>query len=359
MALAEAIIDSINRIQNDPKFTSLVSSKTFGYEIHDSCNDPVIERDIAYQFNKIALNYAQNKTASRPVDIVISSFGQGSIKALDILNIENIPQISYSKTNVKLIKEPNQNENSVKRLISSYPEDTGQIEAVIDLIKRFKFQYVYAIFSGEYQSNKGREMFRDEMKKQGICETSFSINEMNIPEIVTKLKSNTLINVLVIHCSPDFEIKLLFELERQSLTRFIIISTTNWLKSESILKKFPQVTEGMMYLENIKSVEEVQKHYKNIKRPYAERDWVKRLYNYNGGSETCLLSDVRDSTTEACWSAEDRVRQQLQSVAKKSVYAYQAVYTIAHALLKGRFVNSIASLDENIVITTGIRGYRT
>lgn len=337
--MTEAIVYALENIERDSQFTSLLSTKKLGYQIRDSCGDPVIEREIAYEFNEVALNYARNNSSGkRPVDIVISSFDGDSIKVLHILNIENIPQISFSKNNLKLLQDSTVDDNTVQNLISTYPENVMKIKAMVEIIEQFDFQYVYGVFSPDYQSKKAKDLLGELLQKRSRCETSFILNgESDIPKVVSELKTNDLITVLVIHCDKELEQKLLKALFDKSLSRFVILSTQDWSKSESSLKKFGPLVDGMLYLVQQQNIENFESRFKGILRPYNTRDWARRLYYFLGGTDVCMSVTVRDAGSEPCFNAEEQVKIELSNVASKAVYAYYSVYTIAHALLKGMF----------------------
>lgn len=349
VALAEAINEALVRIGSDTQFTSLLSTKTLGYAIRDSCGDPIKEREIAYKFNDIALTYAKNKSAEKPVDIVISSFDKESIKALHLLNIENIPQISYSKNNAKLMQDSTVDAIAIENLISTYPENTMKINAIVDIIQEFAFQYIYAVLSDDYQGKKAMNVLDSELTKNAKCQSSYLANDGNIATVVANLKKNPLIKVVAVHCNKDMELKLYEQMKSEKMNDFIILTTQDWSKDESSLTPYKSVVDGMIYLQQEKDIRNFKNHLQGLLRPYKNRGWVKALYTSFGGTGGCLGATDRKPENEACFKAEKDVIAELSKAAEMSVYALDAVYTIAHGLLKGsNLVEAVKGLNFKI-----------
>ena len=141
----------------------------------------------------------------KPVDIVLSAFNVDSVKALHLLNVESIPQISYSKNNAKLMQKSNNEKLAVENLISVYPENKMAIQVVIDMIDELKLQYVHAVFSDDYQGIQASDLLKNSVKSGTNCINSFVLTDASIDSTVNKIKQNPLIRVIVVHCSKDID----------------------------------------------------------------------------------------------------------------------------------------------------------
>lgn len=335
VALAESIDFALTRIRTTSKFTSLLSTKSMGYAIRDGCGDPVVQKKVAYEFNAAALAYARNETQKKPVDIVLSSFDVPSISLLHLLNVENILQISYSKDNAKLAQKTAAQKYAVENLISVYPENTNRAQVAVDLIKEFQFQYVFGVFSDDYQGREASKLLKASLGPLDVCDESFVIDDSNIKATVTSIAKNKMIKAVLVHCSKDVEKKLYQELVDRNMTHLIIFSTQDWSASEADLQKYSSAIEGMIFIKEEKDAKNFEGHMKGLLRPYTNHPWVKELYNGQGGDDSCIGARTRDATTEKCFKAEESVSIELAKASGAAVYGFEAIFTIAEGLLKG------------------------
>jgi len=325
----------LDQISVDSNFQSLHSTTSLGYAIRDSCSDVAVERKIAYEFNKVALAHANNKSNPKPVDIVLSSFNLESIKVLHLLNFESIPQISYSKDNAKLMQVSNYDKLAVESLISVYPENTVAIEVVVALIKELQFQYIYSVISDDFQGKEASNLLSSSLNTTTTCQKIFTLTEDTIPKVINEIKKNAKIRVIVAHCSKNIEEKFYQSLLDNDLNNFIILSTQDWSKDESSLWPFNAVLQGMIYIKQENHIGKFEEYMKSISRPYESRPWVKELYKYQGGTDACIAATTNTSSTKKCFKAEIEVQMELSKQAPTSLFSYEAGFTIANGLLKG------------------------
>jgi len=319
-AHAEAIKLAVDQISASSRFTSLISSTSIGYNIRDSCSDSVVERKVIYEFNKAALAYATNSSAPKPVDIVLSAFNLDSVNSLNLLNVESIPQISYSKDNAKLMQVTSAQGLAVQNLISVYPENTMAVQVVIDLINEYNLQYVHAIFSDDYQGKQASKLLTNSLKTSQNCADVYNLDDSNMDSTIATMKSKPLIKVIVMHCAKDVEKKFYQKLVDEDMTDYIIFSTQDWSKEGDSLAPYSDVTQGMIYIHPDRDTLNFEGRIGSVTRPYTNSPWLKALYDSYGGNA----------------QAENKVKSEVSKASSSAIYSYESIYTIAEGLLKGR-----------------------
>lgn len=316
VALTEAIANAVERVTKDTDFTTLVATKSIGYDIRDSCGDPNTAKSAIYNMNMEKTNYKVNTSDPNPSDIVISSFTNSEVNLLNLLNIEDTPQLSFDKKNARLRKTNDIRATSVKNLISVYPESTTKILALVDIIKSFGFEHVYSIASNTFQGQLGVKTLVDELERSNICKSDpLYIN--NNKDVVSALKiivANPLIKAVVVHCNKDAEIELYKQAQIHNVTDRIFLSTQNWHDSQADIKPYAAVVEGMVFVKTIQENDGFKTYLKQLARPYTDKPWLDKLY------ETVANKD------------EAEVIVQLVKYSDITSYAFDGVYAVAYAL---------------------------
>ena len=314
--MTEAITNAVERITEDTDFTTLVATKSIGYDIRDSCGDPDTAKSAIYNMNMKKTNYKVNTSNPNPADIVISSFTNSEVNLLNLLNIEDTPQLSFDENNARLMKTNDIREHSVKNLISIYPESTMKLLALVDIIKSFGFEHVYSIASNTFQGQLGVKKLADELEKSNICKSEqLYIN--NNKDIVSTLKivvANPLIKAVVVHCNKDVEIELYKQAQILNVTDRIFLSTQNWHDSQADIKPYAAVVEGMVFVKTIQENDGFKTYLKQLARPYTDKPWLDKLY------ETVANKD------------EAEVIVQLVKYSDITRYAFDGVYAVVYAL---------------------------
>ena len=316
VALTEAIANAVERVTKDTDFTTLVATKSIGYDIRDSCGDPNTAKSAIYNMNMEKTNYKVNTSDPNPSDIVISSFTNSEVNLLSLLNVEDTPQLSFDKKNARLRKTNDIRATSVKNLISVYPESTMKILALVDIIKSFGFEHVYSIASNTFQGQLGVKTLVDELERSNICKSDpLYIN--NNKDVVSALKiivANPLIKAVVVHCNKDAEIELYKQAQIHNVTDRIFLSTQNWHDSQADIKPYAAVVEGMVFVKTIQENDGFKTYLKQLARPYTDKPWLDKLY------ETVANKD------------EAEVIVQLVKYSDITSYAFDGVYAVAYAL---------------------------
>ena len=316
VALTEAITNAVERVTKDTDFTTLVATKSIGYDVRDSCGDPDNAKSAIYNMNMEKTNYKVNTSNPNPSDIVISSFTNSEVNLLNLLNIEDTPQISFDENNARLMKTNDIRAHSVKNLISVYPESTMKLLALVDIIKSFGFEYVYSISSNTFQGQLGVKKLADELERSNICKSEqlYINNNNDIASALKIVKANPLIKAVVVHCNKDVEIEIYKQAQIHNVTDRIFLSTQNWHDSQADIKPYAAVVEGMVFVKTIQENDGFKTYLKQLAHPYTNKPWLDKLY------ETVANKD------------EAEVIVQLVKYSDITSYAFDGVYAVAYAL---------------------------
>ena len=316
VALTEAITNAVERVTKDTDFTTLVATKSIGYDVRDSCGDPDTAKSAIYNMNMEKTNYKVNTSNPNPSDIVISSFTNSEVNLLNLLNIEDTPQISFDENNARLMKTNGIRAHSVKNLISVYPESTMKLLALVDIIKSFGFEYVYSISSNTFQGQLGVKKLADELERSNICKSEqlYINNNNDIFSALKIVKANPLIKAVVVHCNKDVEIEIYKQAQIHNVTDRIFLSTQNWHDSQADIKPYAAVVEGMVFVKTIQENDGFKTYLKQLAHPYTNKPWLDKLY------ETVANKD------------EAEVIVQLVKYSDITSYAFDGVYAVAYAL---------------------------
>ena len=316
VALTEAITNAVERVTKDTDFTTLVATKSIGYDVRDSCGDPDTAKSAIYNLNMEKTNYKVNTSNPNPSDIVISSFTNSEVNLLNLLNIEDTPQISFDENNARLMKTNDIRAHSVKNLISVYPESTMKLLALVDIIKSFGFEYVYSISSNTFQGQLGVKKLADELERSNICKSEqlYINNNNDIVSALKIVKANPLIKAVVVHCNKDVEIEIYKQAQIHNVTDRIFLSTQNWHDSQADIKPYAAVVEGMVFVKTIQENDGFKTYLKQLAHPYTNKPWLDKLY------ETVANKD------------EAEVIVQLVKYSDITSYAFDGVYAVAYAL---------------------------
>jgi len=350
IAVVEAIDFALTRMATDTDFNSLKT--TIGYDIHDTCNDAAKQKDLAYVFsveksNKQITGNASIKTA----EIIMAPFEKDSLKALKILNIEEIPQISYSAKNARLIQDGSVPDEDITLLASTFPDQTNKVRAVSDIVSNYKFAHVYIIGSDDAYGKSGVSVLSDLLAKGGVCSAdAMSINGADsIKAALDTIQKNPRIKVVVLHCS-DHDAAIFEEAKKRNMTDFVFITTYDWkMKSEKLLS-FGDVVDGLIFVNSIiSSTNPFNNHIQALKRPYKKKKWLEKLFVELGGNTKNCYNLVQSKENKKCNDADVSLKEILKQEANNAQYAIDAVYALANAVMKKgnkTLVESLTKQDE-------------
>lgn len=353
VTLAETIVHALEQVGTENEFKSLVTKKPIGYDIRDSCGELTQVKKHALDMARESFDFKRGISQKKPIQVVISEFGKDTAgPVLPVLTSYGIVQVSYSSENARLQNDESISEDSIKNLVSVFPEYTKKMLAVVDLILDFGFDHIFAVASGDNQGKTALNLLSTQVAKYGICksESLYVSDKSQVSGVLDKIAEYPRITVVVVHCTSEVELALYAEASKRNMTDLIFISTQNWQPKIDLLKPYARVLEGMISVEYKKDSNNFKVYIGSRKPPHTDRDWLKRLFVANGGNASCLnkILTKRDKSNEACFTVADKVRDQLVANTDLSVYAYDSIYAIVFALKK--------SVKESITLLEATKG---
>ena len=149
---SEGIVYATNEINNDP---DLLPGIKLGFEIRDSCTlvNTALEEVLHFVSARI-IPPADNQTVYGVSGVIGASFSSVSIAVANLLQLFDIPQISFSST-AQTLSDKSQYEYFLRTI----SPDSFQARALADLVVYFNWTYVVAVNSDDVYGSEGIEEF--------------------------------------------------------------------------------------------------------------------------------------------------------------------------------------------------------
>uniref|UniRef100_A0A8B9S657 Glutamate metabotropic receptor 4 n=1 Tax=Apteryx owenii TaxID=8824 RepID=A0A8B9S657_APTOW len=167
----EAMLFALDRINNDPE---LLPNITLGARILDTCSRDThaLEQSLTFVQALIEKDSTEVRCVNggppiitkpeRVVGVIGASGSSVSIMVANILRLFKIPQISYAST------APDLSDNSRYDFFSRVvPSDTYQAQAMVDIVKALKWNYVSTLASEGSYGESGVEAFIQKSREDG------------------------------------------------------------------------------------------------------------------------------------------------------------------------------------------------
>ena len=345
MSLAEAMIFAIEQINND---SSILPNVTLGYDITDTnlTNRHAMNSTLDYvNVHKFAfIDPALNGTcAILPKDqlgpvvaVVGTGTSRSSILVSNLLEVEDIPLISYAATSDEL------SSSAYPSFFRTVPPDRFQSKVMLDIAKYFHWTYVAAIAADDAYGRSGIEFFRKHSKLQGICiayDNFIPISDerdAKIKTIIGELKQMENVGVIVLYCDRTYALNVLKEANRQGLEGRIWVASEAWGNEDNVIHKEElqpvlKGTLGVVFTDI--TVPSYKKYLLSRTSLYRSNPWW-RVFWENQYECTFNVTPSTASNKTLCSDdlnvTEDIFDKELHH--SMTTYVINAVYAIAHAL---------------------------
>ncbi|KAK3717868.1 hypothetical protein QZH41_004284 [Actinostola sp. cb2023] len=247
----EAIIYTVNKINNN---SEVLRNITLGYDIRDYCNDRASAMKETYDFttsNSFAFDsitdfsssakfvcrqcLGELRNRSDSVVAVIGPYGsRNSLQVAGLLQVVGMAGISPSATSEEL-SWPFYN-----KFFRTVSPDNYQAKAMADLIDHFNWNYVAAVAVEHSYGLYGiRALERESTERKTFCigfteYVSPTGYQKQLQKIVSRLKADTNVKVVVLWIADRIAIDLMTEAKRQEVHYRI------WIMSDSLATKTPE-----------------------------------------------------------------------------------------------------------------------
>ncbi|CAF4108312.1 unnamed protein product [Rotaria socialis] len=238
------ILDQINANQ------SILPNITIGYQIRDSCwYVPVaLEQTIEFIGNSV-LNFGDSPVStngagrSRLAAIIGPGDSSITMQTHNILQLFEMPQIGYSATAKQL-----SDKEKFKYFTRVIASDTQQAQAMVDIIRQFKWSYVATIGTEGDYGRGGVEAIRRLLKKDACIGADITMpigaNVTVATQLITQLVTRApRVQVLVCFCLDHSVRAILQSIKELNYTqRFIILGSDAWADRLNVI---PNNTENV------------------------------------------------------------------------------------------------------------------
>ncbi|XP_061457597.1 taste receptor type 1 member 3 [Rhineura floridana] len=326
---------AIEEINNS---TVLLPGITLGYDIYDSCMEPVVALQPSLLFlsragtNSIGVlcNYTDYQT--RVMAVIGPHNSKLSIVTAKLFSFFLIPQVSYGATTEKL-----NDEEQYPSFFRTVPSDMSQLEAMIQLLKVYKWNWIAVVGSDDEYGREGLNLLSSMVANEEIC-IAFEglipadVSNPNLQKMMTQtIRSinETNVNVVILFANDRpvrAFFKLCFEL---GLNQKVWLATEAWVMSDVVTS-----------LRNIQSIGTVIGFViKGGKVPGFE-EYIYRLLELTQQDGFCTASQEEgdkmgaDVLGQQCLQCNSISHQNITTVLehRQTFAVYTAVYCVAHAL---------------------------
>ena len=342
VSFPEAMVFAIGQINNS---TTLLPNVKLGYDISDTNlqNSRAMRSTLDYvNVHRFAfLNPELNETCiilpggqlSPVVAVLGTGTSRSSILVSSLLEVEDIPLISYAATSDEL------SSSAYPSFFRTVPPDRFQSKVMSDIARYFNWTYVAAIAQDDAYGRSGIEYFRKHSKPQGICiayDNYFPVKEgeEKIRAIVQELKEKKSVGVIVLYCDKRRARSLLREALRQGLQGRTWIASEAWGDKDHVIhdKQLQPILKGMLgvVFTDI-TVPSYKKYLLSRTSLYRSSPWWRVFWEREFN---CTFNAIPSGGKKRC---SDHLTVN-ESIFQNSLYdgrqAYviNAVYAIAHAL---------------------------
>ncbi|XP_067127644.1 metabotropic glutamate receptor 3-like isoform X1 [Centruroides vittatus] len=257
----EALVFTLNKINSDPE---LLPGIKLGILALDSCDSTAYALEQSLDFIKgfIARRNAHDEQQFTCSDGSVPQYREGmfdrvvgviggqssavSIQLANMLRLFNVPQVSYQSTSPTL-----SNKEKFEYFFRTVPSDVNQAQAILDILRTFRWTYVSVVYSDTDYGNKGYEKLQDLALEYNICFSSpQSINvdhfsDADYDTVVKNLMHKTNARVVVVFADKQTARNLMAAAKRKNaITRFVWIGSDAWGGRKSVVENHEAVVEG-------------------------------------------------------------------------------------------------------------------
>uniref|UniRef100_A0A8C1GCW4 Glutamate receptor, metabotropic 4 n=2 Tax=Cyprinus carpio TaxID=7962 RepID=A0A8C1GCW4_CYPCA len=270
----EAMLFALDRINNDHE---LLPNITLGARILDTCSRDThaLEQSLTFVQALIEKDGTDVKCQGggspiitkpeRVVGVIGASSSSVSIMVANILRLFKIPQVSYAST------APDLSDNTRYDFFSRVvPPDTYQAQAMVDIVRAMRWNYVATVASEGNYGESGVDAFIQKSREEGSVCISQSVKIPREPKpgefdkIIQRLGENPNARVVIIFASEDDIRRLLQAAKKANQTgHFLWVGSDSWGSKISPVLHQEEMAEGAVTIlpkrQNIRDQERIGK----------------------------------------------------------------------------------------------------
>ncbi|CAM5105689.1 unnamed protein product [Natator depressus] len=326
---------AIDKINNS---TSLLPGIKLGYEIYDTCLQPVVVIQPSLLFLtregstgiRVLCSYTDYQT--RVTAVIGPYVSDLALITAKLFGFFLIPQVSYGASSEKLSQE-----EYYPSFFRTVPSDKSQSKALVQLINKFEWNWIVAIGSENEYGREGLGTFSNLATAQGICiayealipaDPSAPQDHQKLEKII-KYINETQVNVIVLF-SVDKPVQALLELWiSHGFSQKVWIATEAWVMSD-IVTSIPNIqTIGTVIGFTIKGgiVPGFQDYVTDLFASVQQESFCRASWEYSRDADSPVLGPQCRQCDNVSLPDISHLLENQQTYA-----VYVAVYSVAQAL---------------------------
>ncbi|XP_058860948.1 metabotropic glutamate receptor 4-like [Acipenser ruthenus] len=341
----EAMLYAVDRINNDPE---LLPNITLGARILDTCSRDThaLEQSLTFVQALIEKDGTDVKCLSggppiitkpeRVVGVIGASASSVSIMVANILRLFKIPQVSYASTAPEL--SDNTRYDFFSRVV---PPDTYQAQAMVDIVKEMRWNYVSTVASEGNYGESGVDAFIQKSREDGgVCIfTSVKIPREpkagEFDKVIKRLLENSNARVVIMFANEDDIRRVLDAAKKANQTgHFLWVGSDSWGSKISPVLHQEVVAEGAItILPKRMSVRGFDRYFASRTLDNNRRNiWFAEFWENNFHCKLSRHALRKGSSIKKCTNHERIGKDSSYEQEGKVQFVIDAVYAMAHAL---------------------------
>ncbi|XP_028438366.1 metabotropic glutamate receptor 4 [Perca flavescens] len=341
----EAMLFALDRINND---NELLPNITLGARILDTCSRDThaLEQSLTFVQALIEKDSTDVKCLSggppiitkpeRVVGVIGASASSVSIMVANILRLFKIPQVSYASTAPEL--SDNTRYDFFSRVV---PPDTYQAQAMVDIVKAMRWNYVSTVASEGNYGESGVDAFIQKSREDGGLCISQSVKIPREPrtgefdKIIRRLSENPNARVVIIFANEDDIRRLLQAAKKANQTgHFIWVGSDSWGSKISPILNQEEMAEGAVtILPKRQSIKGFDRYFISRTLENNRRNiWFAEFWENNFQCKLSRHAVKKGSGIKKCTNHERIGKDSSYEQEGKVQFVIDAVYSMAHAL---------------------------
>ncbi|XP_008838368.1 metabotropic glutamate receptor 4 isoform X6 [Nannospalax galili] len=341
----EAMLFALDRINNDP---DLLPNITLGARILDTCSRDThaLEQSLTFVQALIEKDGTEVRCGSggppiitkpeRVVGVIGASGSSVSIMVANILRLFKIPQISYAST------APDLSDNSRYDFFSRVvPSDTYQAQAMVDIVRALKWNYVSTLASEGSYGESGVEAFIQKSREDGGVCIAQSVKIPREPKtgefdkIIKRLLETSNARAIIIFANEDDIRRVLEAARRANQTgHFFWMGSDSWGSKSAPVLRLEEVAEGAVtILPKRMSVRGFDRYFSSRTLDNNRRNiWFAEFWEDNFHCKLSRHALKKGSHIKKCTNRERIGQDSAYEQEGKVQFVIDAVYAMGHAL---------------------------
>ncbi|XP_029361903.1 metabotropic glutamate receptor 4-like [Echeneis naucrates] len=341
----EAMLFALDRINND---NELLPNITLGARILDTCSRDThaLEQSLTFVQALIEKDSTDVKCLSggppiitkpeRVVGVIGASASSVSIMVANILRLFKIPQVSYASTAPEL--SDNTRYDFFSRVV---PPDTYQAQAMVDIVKAMRWNYVSTVASEGNYGESGVDAFIQKSREDGGLCISQSVKIPREPrsgefdKIIRRLSENPNARVVIIFANEDDIRRLLQAAKKANQTgHFIWVGSDSWGSKIAPILNQEEMAEGAVtILPKRQSIKGFDRYFISRTLENNRRNiWFAEFWENNFQCKLSRHAVKKGSGIKKCTNHERIGKDSSYEQEGKVQFVIDAVYAMAHAL---------------------------